>query len=627
MTLAVRQATRPLLTVKANGSHIGSALDGALVRVVIDHSLGRPETFLLSFREPAGDTRRQVPSAFPMGASVELLVGTGDGEATSLITAEVTAIESEFDPDAGTHTTVRGAGKTHRLLRGRNTKAFVKKTYSAIASEVCQAAGLDTSGIKATSGVHEVVIQANRSDWDFLAGLAAEAGYILQADGKKLHFGPPPAPSSAPAGQGFKATNPLELTWGDNLLRLAAAVRSDAQVKEVVVRSWDPQKKEALVGKVAAASALVTLDGSGHDAASLARLSGNAGYQTGTVPYGTQAEAEAAATGLAHSLAGTAYDVEGVARGHPALVAGKAVHLSLVGKPFEGKYTLTSTRHVFEAGHTYVTHFRAGGLADRSLLGLTSGGGAGFSAGVGRGDIIPGVVPAIVTNVNDKQKQGRVRVKFPWLDDKIETDWIRVATPNAGAERGLLALPEVDDEVLVAFEHGDIRRPYLVGALWNGKDKPPALVGKAVDANSGKVVSRSFTSRKGHFLAFSDEDGKESVELGTSDPKLRILLEKDKKTLVINGSDTIEISGAGDITVKSAKGITVQATGDLELKGKNVTINAAANLDLKANANVHVKGGAQATFEGTAQTAVKGAMLQLQGSALAELKAAIVKIN
>src|SRR5260221_12375943 len=119
MTLAVRQATRPLLTVKVNGSHITAALDGTLVQAVIDHTLGRPETFLLSFQEPAGDTKRQVPATFPLGASVELVAGDGQGGAgTSLLTGEVTAIESEFDGHPGTRTTGRGAGRTHRPSRG-----------------------------------------------------------------------------------------------------------------------------------------------------------------------------------------------------------------------------------------------------------------------------------------------------------------------------------------------------------------------------------------------------------------------------------------------------------------------------------------------------------------------------
>src|SRR2546423_1864277 len=83
-----------------------------------------------------------------------------------------------------------------------------------------------------------VGIQANRSDWEFLSGLAADVGFVLQPDGDKLHFGPPAKPSAAPSRRGFDADSPLELVWGDNLIRLAAAVSSDSQVKEVVVRGW-----------------------------------------------------------------------------------------------------------------------------------------------------------------------------------------------------------------------------------------------------------------------------------------------------------------------------------------------------------------------------------------------------
>ncbi|MGH9002624.1 MAG: VgrG-related protein, partial [Acidimicrobiia bacterium] len=502
-TTAVRQTTRPQVTVKVKGDALAESLASALVRVVIDHTLGRPESFMLTFLEPAGDTLRLVPTTFVLGATVDLSMGQDESSATKLLSGEVTAIESEFDGERGTRTTVRGAGLTHRLLRGRKTKAFKQKSYSAIATEICQAAGLETSGITATTGTHEVVIQANRNDWEFLAGLAAESAFMLRTEGKKLYFGPPPAPDSAPSRQGFRSNNPLELAWGDNLLRLSAGVRSDAQVKEVVVRSWDPQQKKALVGKGPAASALVKLDGDGHDPAALAKLCGNAGFQSGGVPYATQADATSAAQGMAARLGGEAYDVEGIARGNPALVAGKAVRLSMVGAPFEGKYTLTATRHVLEAGRPWVTHFRAGGLGDRSLLGLTSAGGAPLGGPIGAGGpgpaTIAGVVPALVTNVKDTANLGRVKVKFPWLDEQVETDWIRLATPNAGPSRGLLVLPEVDDEVLVAFEHGDLRRPYVVGALWNGKDKPPARVSQAVDANSGTVNERSFTSRKGHY--------------------------------------------------------------------------------------------------------------------------------
>ena len=116
------------------------------------------------------------------------------------------------------------------------------------------------------------------------------------------------------------------------------------------------------------------MDVGGHAPADLANLCGGAGFQAPGFGCLSQAGADKTAKALADRLAGAAYEVEGVARGSPALVAGKAVRLSCVGDPFEGKYTLTSTRHVVEAGRPYVTHFQSAGLGDRTLLGLASGG-------------------------------------------------------------------------------------------------------------------------------------------------------------------------------------------------------------------------------------------------------------
>ena len=87
---------------------------------------------------------------------------------------------------------------------------------------------------------------------------------------------------------------------------------------------------------------------------------------------------------------------------------------------------------------------------------------------------INGVVIGLVTNVQDPDKNGRVKVHFPWLDDQHETDWVRIATMMGGNGRGSFFMPEVNDEVLVAFDHGDVRFPYVVGFMWNGQDQPPS---------------------------------------------------------------------------------------------------------------------------------------------------------
>ena len=114
-----------------------------------------------------------------------------------------------------------------------------------------------------------------------------------------------------------------------------------------------------------------------------------------------------------------------------------------------------------------------------------------------------GVVVGIVTNNKDDEHMGRVSGKFPWLSDEDESTWARVASPMAGGGRGAYFLPEVNDEVLVAFEHGDPRFPYVLGALWNGKDAPPA------ENSDGKNNIRVIHSRCGSKVQFDDTDGDE----------------------------------------------------------------------------------------------------------------------
>jgi uncharacterized protein involved in type VI secretion and phage assembly len=108
--------------------------------------------------------------------------------------------------------------------------------------------------------------------------------------------------------------------------------------------------------------------------------------------------------------------------------------------------------------------------------------------------LINGVAVAIVTNVDDPLKQGRIKVTFPWLDDKKESDWLRIATAMAGNNRGSFLMPEVNDEVLVAYDHGDSRFPIVIGFLWNGQDKPP----------SDDVRDRRIMSKNGHNIRFLD---------------------------------------------------------------------------------------------------------------------------
>ncbi|HEV8345115.1 MAG TPA: phage baseplate assembly protein V [Vicinamibacterales bacterium] len=190
---------------------------------------------------------------------------------------------------------------------------------------------------------------------------------------------------------------------------------------------------------------------------------------------------------------------------------------------------------------------------------------------------ISGVAVGVVTNNQDPDKLGRVKVRFPWLSDEDESQWARIAAPMAGKERGIYFLPEVDDEVLVAFEHGDIRFPYVVGALWNGKDAPPAA------NDDGKNNIRLIKSRSGHVVKLDDEDGKETIE---------IIDKSEKNSIVIDtAKNTITITSDKDITLKAANGtITLDAKEVKTKSSAKSTIEAGSGMDVKASGTLNIKG-------------------------------------
>lgn len=187
-----------------------------------------------------------------------------------------------------------------------------------------------------------------------------------------------------------------------------------------------------------------------------------------------------------------------------------------------------------------------------------------------------GVTVGIVTNNKDEEGLGRVKVKFPWLSETDESYWARVLSPMAGKERGIYFLPEVNDEVLVAFAHGDMESPYILGALWNGEDKPP-------ETNSdGKNNRRMIKSRSGHQIILDDTQDKEQIIIRDSTEKNQIIIDSKNNTLSIKVEKDITIEAKGKITVKSSD-------GDIAIEAKNINLKAEQNCEIKAGENFQVQ--------------------------------------
>lgn len=154
-----------------------------------------------------------------------------------------------------------------------------------------------------------------------------------------------------------------------------------------------------------------------------------------------------------------------------------------------------------------------------------------------------GVVVALVTDIEDPDGLGRVKVRFPWLADQPQSTWCRVATPLAGPEHGMYFAPEIDSEALIAFEHGDFSFPYIVGYLWNGDARPPET----------ELQQRTIKSVSGNLIVLDDRDGEEGITI----------MDKHGNTIILN-KDGIEIK---------AKKITVTSETELKAVGDPINLN------------------------------------------------------
>jgi uncharacterized protein involved in type VI secretion and phage assembly len=194
-----------------------------------------------------------------------------------------------------------------------------------------------------------------------------------------------------------------------------------------------------------------------------------------------------------------------------------------------------------------------------------------------------GVVVGVVTNNRDPDNMHRVKVRFPWLDQDHESHWARIATTMAGKGRGSYFLPENDDEVLVAFEHGSLEHPFVIGSLWNGKDTPPE------DNSDGRNDMRTIKSRSGHVVRLCDSSGSERIDVIDKTGQNKIVITSADNKIAIEAQGDIEITSQTgkvkisgvSIEVTAMTGVTVQAqttldataTGQLSIKGALVNIN------------------------------------------------------
>ena len=602
--------------IKIDGSDVSVEFQDAIKEVVVDTSLDLPWMAIIRLHDPdlswAGDTTLDI------GKSLDISVQGDEGSAGGttakvLFKGEITALEPHFSAEANSEMIVRAYDKTHRLHRGKKTRTFLKMKDSDVVSTAAGEGGLGTS-IDATTVVHEFIIQYNQTNWEFIKSRADRLGYVVYCEEGTLYF--KKGETAPPAGP--------TLTFLENLTDFRPSYTTSQQAEKMTAKSWDPKLKTAISSQKTPLDAL-NQGGLGKTGGAAANSSfGSAEAISVDQPVFTTDEADAIANGISATISRDFTQAEGECPGHPDIKAGHAVTIQKVATRFCGSYFITSAKHIYnEFG--YITQFSVSGRFPNTLHRLVGGDEQGERA------LVNGVVSALVTNLKDPDDLGRVKVKYAWLGE-IESDWVRIATPMAGSSRGFLYFPEVNDEVLVAFEHGDIHRPVIVGALWSNVDKPPEVNSVAVGSD-GKVNQRILKTRAGHLIMLDDKQGEEKISVKSKSGHEVIMDDKsgseaitikDKtgsNSMVITSSDNsmaIKVNGDfsvtanGKITLKSTQDISMESSGgNAKLKGMQLAMEGVSKSELK---------GLQVSINGSTQTEVKsGVMVQIQGT--------LVKIN
>lgn len=606
--------------LQIDGADASKDLLNDILQISVEESLHLPGMFTLIINNdyyPGGqdDKAWKHQNSFAIGKKIKIgfISSTTENknfekeEKGYVLEGEITAIEAEFNEKSQAPIIIRGYDVSHRLHRGRYNRSFQNITDSDIVNQVIGEVGISPGTITSTSIVHEYVFQENQTNMEFLRERAARVGFELYVQDGKLNFREP------------KQDEELALKWLKDIHSFRVRVTSSEQVSSVEVRGWDYTQKRPIVSTATKEKVITKTDnGTGSDTST--KFSTNPKMIVVDQPVFSAKEAEKIAQSLCDELGGEFVNADAKGEGNPKIRPGRVIKLTEMGT-YSGGYYVTESRHLFHE-RKYITEFSVRGLRGGDLLATLSP----------KTHLQPGqtLLVGIVSNNKDPKGWGRVRVKFPTLTEEHESNWARVVSAGAGFERGFDCLPEINDEVLVAFEHGDIHRPYVIGGVWNGTDPTPEKVDD--DIVGGKVRLRTFKTRVGHKLQFVEEDKgtKKGVYLNTTDGHNLRMNDSDKfaelqttgghKFRSDDSNKTITLSSTANITITAPQKISITVgSSSIELTPSGITIKTGGTLSIQSSGT--------ASMQSSGSLSVGSTALNISGSATVGITGGVVRIN
>jgi uncharacterized protein involved in type VI secretion and phage assembly len=545
-----------LYTVTVNGAEIDRAQRDRLKEIRVVNNLRLPDVCTLSITYPKLEGIDKHP--FVIGGKLEVRLGAKEKQATeTLFKGDIVTLEPSFG-SGGVALLVRAFDRAHLLHRSRAVRTFQNQTASDIVTAVCRDHGLSAQ-CEASGGPFEFMMQDNVTDWDFIWQLAERVGFEFVVEDTTAKFRRP--------GSG----DTVELEWPKTLISFNPRVTAVQQVKSVSLATHDPKTKQK-IEKTTNYSTALQVAQIGLDRNAVTKEFNEAKVHIATEPVKSASEAEALTKALMAKLAMGYVAAEGAAFGNTKIKAGTMLQVKGVGEKFSGKYRVASATHILRGGGNYMTTFA--NAPAHTVLGMVGG-----ANGTGP-DFASGLVLGIVTNNNDPDNMGRVRVMIPALGkDTANKDaegwWARIASVSAGKERGLMMLPVVGEEVLLGFEHGDITRPYVLGSLFNGKDVPGNdLLQEKNGSFALKSDEKAYIETKKDLTIKSG--GKMIVEV-TQDVEEKFKAAWKNETTgqaSLKATQAFQVEGQS-VTVKGQTGVTIESTATVTLKvgGSSVEVS------------------------------------------------------
>lgn len=591
-----------------NGNLSDKELQGFL-NLSLSQSIQSHHTLTLNFRQDVFDKESSLFSKSKefLGKSIDLMIEVDQTGKKLNFSGVITSLNtSRYGSYDGSQLVIKAYSPDIVLNDGSICKSFSDKTLEDVAREVVKDHNLTCKfepQVQFETGSKSWLVQYKESAYEFLNRLAAKYGQWFFYDGEKLVFG--------------KLNHSLteELILGKTLFGFNVSLKTEPFTFGLITYDWNDdgsqvfeskEKNNNLLGK------LSPLAGASYDASQKlfpndTQILYNHPLTAGNQQNHLDDRIKIKKTGKAAGMVIVDGETD-----TPSLKIGdriKVVTYKEKTRYEQGDYTIISIQHSAQQAGRYTNHFTA--IPAECVMPFTAS---------------PHSFPfcetqsARVAENNDPDNMGRIRVKFFWQNDEL-SPWIRIINPYSGQDMGHFFIPEIDDEVLVAFEAGNAEKPFVLGSMYHAKAKPESFKSEQNDI-------KAIRTRSGHTIELDDTDGKEEIRIyDYNKNNYTLTFRTHSKEIILEAVENIELK---------AKNITLKAEKDLKIEATDITEKTSGNIDTTANGNITVKSTGNFTQEASSNMTVKGSVnttveagvnATIKAGAILEENASMIKIN